>query len=82
MSRIRAGSKGEGRGVRLFVLGNAHRPGVREEADRLLPFLRSHCDVVVTDLLQEQDLHRYPAADIALVLGGDGAILRAARQMG
>ncbi len=68
--------------MRLFVLGNAHRPGVREEADRLLPFLRSHCDVVVCDLLQEQDLRRYPAADIALVLGGDGAILRAARQMG
>ena len=26
--------------MRIFVLGNAHRPGVREEADRLLPLLR------------------------------------------
>jgi NAD+ kinase len=68
--------------VKLFVLGNAQRPGVREEAERLLPFLRQHCEVCVTDLVQETDLHTLPTADIALVLGGDGAILRAARQMG
>jgi NAD+ kinase len=36
---------------------------------------------VVFDLLQAQDLSAVPA-DLALVLGGDGAILRAARQMG
>jgi NAD+ kinase len=68
--------------VNLYVLGNAHRPGVTEEAGRLLPFLREHCGVVVFDLLQEQDLGSVPPADMALVLGGDGAILRAARQMG
>jgi NAD+ kinase len=67
--------------LRLFVLGNANRPRVREEADRLLPFLRSHCGIVVYDLIQEKDLTT-AEADIALVLGGDGAILRAARQMG
>jgi NAD+ kinase len=68
--------------VNIFVLGNAHRPGVPEEADRLLPFLREHCGVVVFDLLQATDLAAMPPADLALVLGGDGAILRAARQMG
>jgi NAD+ kinase len=68
--------------VKLLVLGNAQKEGVRQEADRLLPFLRQHCEVVVVDLLQEQDLTEVPAADLALVLGGDGAILRAARQMG
>jgi NAD+ kinase len=67
--------------MRIFVLGNAHRPGVPEEADRLLPFLRELCEVVAVDLLQEKDLSQTPA-DLALVLGGDGAILRAARQMG
>jgi NAD+ kinase len=36
---------------------------------------------VVFDLYQQQDLSEVQA-DIALVLGGDGAILRAARQMG
>jgi NAD+ kinase len=67
--------------MRIFVLGNASRPGVREEAEQLLPFLKAHAEVVVFDLEQEQDLSKL-TADIALVLGGDGAILRAARQMG
>jgi NAD+ kinase len=68
--------------MRIFVLGNELRPGVREEADRLLPFLRQHSEIVVCDVCQEKDLSCLPAADLALVLGGDGAILRAARQMG
>ena len=67
--------------MRIFVLGNAARPGVAEEAERLLPFLGAHCQVVVFDLRAATELP--PAtADLALVLGGDGAILRAARQMG
>jgi NAD+ kinase len=67
--------------MRIFVLGNGHRPGVREEAERLLPFLRQHAEVVVFDLFQEKDLSDL-TADLALVLGGDGSIIRAARQMG
>ncbi len=67
--------------MRVLVLGNADRPGVCDEADCLLPFLRQHAEVVAFDLRQELDLSRIPA-DVALVLGGDGAILRAARQMG
>ncbi len=67
--------------MRVMVLGNGRRPGVREEADRLLPFLRQHGDVVVFDLDQAADLSAV-TADLTLVLGGDGAILRAARQMG
>jgi len=67
--------------MRIFVLGNGRRPGVPEEAERLLPLLREHGEIVVFDLLQEKDLSR-ETADLALVLGGDGAILRAARQMG
>jgi NAD+ kinase len=67
--------------MRIFVLGNAGKPGVKEEAERLVPFLRQHVDIVVVDLCQECDLQDQEA-DMALVLGGDGAILRAARQMG
>jgi len=67
--------------VRFFVLGNADRPNVRQEAQDLLPFLRQHGEVVVFDLDQREDLDNY-SADVALVLGGDGAILRAGRQMG
>ncbi len=71
-----AGSK-----LKLLILGNANKPQVRKEADRLLPILKEHADVVVFDLYQQKDLSQVQA-DIALVLGGDGAILRAARQMG
>src|SRR6266481_1175394 len=67
--------------MRVFVLGNGSRPGVKEEADRLLPLLREHAEVLVVDLSQERDLSPFEA-DLALVLGGDGSILRAARQMG
>jgi NAD+ kinase len=67
--------------MRIFVLGNAGKPGVREEAERLVPFLRRHADITVFDLDRARDLQDQDA-DLALVLGGDGAILRAARQMG
>jgi NAD+ kinase len=67
--------------MRVMVLGNGQRPGVAEEAERLLPFLRDHCDIVVFDLTQTHDLSAVEA-ELTLVLGGDGAILRAARQMG
>jgi NAD+ kinase len=67
--------------MRILVLGNATRAGVPEEAERLLPFLREQCDVVAVDLEQKLDLAAIDA-DLTLVLGGDGAILRAARQMG
>jgi NAD+ kinase len=66
---------------RIVVLGNANRRGVCQEAEQMLPFLREHCTVALVDLLQEHDLATVEA-DLALVLGGDGAILRAARQMG
>lgn len=67
--------------MRIFVLGNGRRAGVPEAAEQLLPFLREQAEVVVFDLFGEHDLSG-ETADLALVLGGDGAILRAARQMG
>ncbi len=67
--------------MKILVLGNAHRPGVREEVERWLPWLKSQATVLAVDLQQESDLTKVEAADIALVFGGDGAILRAARQM-
>jgi NAD+ kinase len=67
--------------MRIFVLGNGERPGVAEAAAQLLPFLQTQAEVVLVDLRQEMDLAGL-TADLALVLGGDGSILRAARQMG
>src|SRR5438132_150047 len=57
--------------MRIFVLGNGSRPGVAEEAGRLLPFLRQHVEIAAVDLRQEQDLAGM-TAELALVLGGDG----------
>jgi NAD+ kinase len=66
--------------MRVLVLGNGHRFGVPEAAERLLPFIREHAEVVCIDLYQEKAICDVEA-DLTLVLGGDGAILRAARQM-
>jgi NAD+ kinase len=67
--------------LRLFILGNAGKPGVCEEARELRDFLEQRCKIVTFDLEQQQDLSKLEA-DLSIVLGGDGAILRAARQMG
>jgi NAD+ kinase len=67
--------------MRIYLLGNGQRAGVPEAAERLRPFLLAHCEIVVEDLHHARDLGEL-SADLALVLGGDGSILRAARQMG
>jgi NAD+ kinase len=66
---------------RVFLLGSGDRPHVRECAERLLPLIEPHAQVVHIDLEFQSDLSEYEA-DLAIVLGGDGSILRAARQMG
>jgi NAD+ kinase len=66
--------------MRVVILGNANRPGVKEEADKIRPFIAQHADLVAMDLHQDADLGSL-SFDLALVFGGDGAILRAARQM-
>lgn len=68
--------------MRIFVLGNALKEGVTAEVERRLPFLRRHADVLAVDLQQQANLAELDGPDLALVFGGDGAILRAARQMG
>lgn len=68
--------------MRVLILGNDEKPRVPVEAGRVREAVLAHGgQVVVFDLRQECDLSGVPA-DLAIVLGGDGAILRAARQMG
>jgi NAD+ kinase len=68
--------------MRFLILGNGAKPHVLESADRLATaIIAAGGEVVLTDLSRQRDLSDV-SADLALVLGGDGAILRCARQMG
>jgi NAD+ kinase len=67
--------------LRVLLLGAGQRPGVLAEAERLRPIIEQHARIVCTDFNGAEDLSKVDA-DLAIVLGGDGSILRAARQMG
>jgi len=66
---------------RVILLGSERRPEVLHEAERLKPLVEDCAEVVGTDFSFSQDLSSLQA-DLAIVLGGDGSILRAAHQMG
>lgn len=66
---------------RVLVLGSGRKPNVHAEASRLRPLIERSAEILVWDLEASADLTQVEA-DLAIVFGGDGAILRAARQMG
>ncbi len=67
--------------LRAILLGAGQRPNVLPEADRLRPLIERHARIVAEDFTGTADMAGQDA-DLAIVLGGDGAILRAAHQMG
>lgn len=68
--------------MRFLILGNGNKPHVSEAAARLGRAITDlGAQLVLTDLTRQRDLSDV-TAEVALVLGGDGAILRSARQMG
>jgi NAD+ kinase len=67
--------------MRVVVLGFASRPNVVRRIERLLPLIQQHTTVVASDFTGQLDLSTVEA-DLVIVLGGDGSILRAAHQMG
>src|SRR5689334_18020839 len=71
---------GTDRRPRALLLGSGDRPNLRAEAARLRPTIDEHVDVVLEDFQYQQDLAGIEA-DVVIVLGGDGSILRAALQM-
>jgi len=67
--------------LRLLILGNGKKPRVQAESDNIRRIIGNRAKILSTDLRHESDLAEQKA-DLAVVLGGDGAILRAARHMG
>ena len=67
--------------MRVILLGPGKLPDVLREAERLRPLIERHAQIVLADFTGRADLSSVEA-DAAIVLGGDGSILRAARQMG
>lgn len=67
--------------MNVIVLGFGGREDVRIQAERLMPVIEHYAQVSAVDFGGELDLSQFPA-DYVIVLGGDGSILRAARQMG
>lgn len=80
MSHVPAWS-GKSRRPRVVLLGAGDRSHVREEADRVKGALTQHADVVLEDMAGNAELSSV-SADLAVVVGGDGSILRAAKRLG
>ena len=67
--------------MRVILLGFGGRPDVLREAEQLQPLIQRRAEIVAEDFTGSEDMSRVDA-DLAIVLGGDGSILRAAHQMG
>src|SRR5687768_9420453 len=67
--------------VRALILADGSRPEMRKAVDQLRPIIEQHLGVINVLLDADADLSGTDA-DLAIVIGGDGSILRAAHQMG
>ena len=65
----------------ILLIGDTAKPKVKEFLDLALPLLKSTATILKTGLDPAADLTAV-SADLAMVFGGDGAILNAARRLG
>jgi NAD+ kinase len=69
------------RSLRAVLLSAGRRPHVVAEAERLRSQILEHAEIVACDFHGAHDMSQIEA-DVAVVLGGDGSILKAVHQMG
>lgn len=65
----------------LLVLAALERADIAAQVERLVPLIEQHANVSVRDLASEDNLEPV-AFDMAVVVGGDGSMLRSAHHMG
>ncbi len=65
---------------KVVIVGNKAKEAVQEAVERIEPYLAEQVEVRVD--LEMEDEESAAGADFALVLGGDGTVLRAARALG
>ena len=70
-----------GQRLRVMLLADAGRAHLQAEVERLRPLVAKHAEALVGDLGTMVDLAQ-TEFDLAVVVGGDGSMLRAAHQMG
>lgn len=76
MQRISSGDR-----VRAIIVGSGdRRPQIKPLTDAMTPLITQFFDVVAVDFEYKIDLTKI-AADLVIVVGGDGSILRAAKKM-
>ena len=69
------------RAARALILADGSRHKMRATVERLRPIVEKHVEIAGVSLDFESELDT-TNVDLAIVFGGDGSILRAARQMG
>ena len=67
--------------MNLILLGNGNKPGVQETVEKLRPEIARRAIILAEDFTGLKDVSAV-SADLAVVFGGDGSILRAVSQMG
>jgi len=66
---------------KVIILGDSRKPAVTVALAELRPLLEQQAQCILKDLSEPIE-NEGAAADLAVVLGGDGAILAAARRLG
>ena len=66
--------------MNIILLGNGTKPGVRDAVGQLRPAIAQRAVIVAEDFTGQADMSLIQA-DLAIVFGGDGSLLRAVSQM-